>query len=791
MKNTNLFQGMKRAGIGIALLCLPLAALAGPQTQAGSYHIALSAQPGTLPATGRAKLMYTVTDSAGKPVEGVTLRSLTKMPGMNMGEREETATPVAGQPGVYAASASFAMEGGYEDTLKVEGPLGSATAQIALSTGENVAATAAVGSTGSTASSSPSLLPWIGALLVGMFIVWVVVRMRKTGQPVSLRGVASRSVLGGLLLLGLIWWGSVYAVNHFRRPGAWTPIEAQGMEMNLPAPIGTAPVELATVESGRIESVVRYTGQVVGYVEQEVTPRVTGLITWMPFYAGDRVKRGQLLARLDTSQSAPQVAVQQGQVAVSQEGVEVARKDYRQSLAMVNEAHAEVGSRQGAIEAARADVMAADQERVNAQANADAAQSMISDADAQLQAAQADQQYWREEILREAALFKAGAVTQDEVQREKAQAQNADAKVRQAQARVVQVQAQNRAAQSGLQKTAAMIASAKAKLQQAQSDLQAHEAHVRSAGAAADSARQKIAQAQAGVQQARGALASASATQGYSEIRSQTDGVVTQRIVSPGVLVNPGQTILKIAQIAPIRLQANVTEADLQKVRAGGRVLVNNANGSGGPLAARITSVAPSIDATARTGIVEAVVANTDSRFLPGQYVTLDLSTGREQNTLRIPTRALRYHTIPSGNVVSTQSTPTVWVAEPVSGQADRYTVHEVTVKTGTSDANATEILSGLEAGQKVVAAGQDYLKEDDVVSALKSQVAVSAPMRDNTGREGMQGGAGRHGGASPASADGHRLYTCLMHPEVVQDHPGKCPKCSMALVPKPTGGTR
>ena len=27
--------------------------------------------------------------------------------------------------------------------------------------------------------------------------------------------------------------------------------------------------------------------------------------------------------------------------------------------------------------------------------------------------------------------------------------------------------------------------------------------------------------------------------------------------------------------------------------------------------------------------------------------------------------------------------------------------------------------------------------------------------------------------------------YTCTMHPEVVQDKPGKCPKCSMKLVEK------
>ena len=28
-------------------------------------------------------------------------------------------------------------------------------------------------------------------------------------------------------------------------------------------------------------------------------------------------------------------------------------------------------------------------------------------------------------------------------------------------------------------------------------------------------------------------------------------------------------------------------------------------------------------------------------------------------------------------------------------------------------------------------------------------------------------------------------LYTCPMHPEVQQDHPGDCPKCGMTLEPK------
>src|SRR5207248_317582 len=36
---------------------------------------------------------------------------------------------------------------------------------------------------------------------------------------------------------------------------------------------------------------------------------------------------------------------------------------------------------------------------------------------------------------------------------------------------------------------------------------------------------------------------------------------------------------------------------------------------------------------------------------------------------------------------------------------------------------------------------------------------------------------------ASPAPPG--TIYTCPMHPEVEQDHPGSCPKCGMALEPK------
>ena len=43
------------------------------------------------------------------------------------------------------------------------------------------------------------------------------------------------------------------------------------------------------------------------------------------------------------------------------------------------------------------------------------------------------------------------------------------------------------------------------------------------------------------------------------------------------------------------------------------------------------------------------------------------------------------------------------------------------------------------------------------------------------------------HTGSTPgvtAAGAGNTRYTCSMHPEVVRDAPGSCPKCGMTLVP-------
>ena len=832
----------KALWLAMLLLCVASLAWAGPQTQIGPYRVEVTTDPGVIPV-GKAQLLLKVTDASGKPVEGAQISALTKMPGMNMGEKEESAQPMPNQPGVYSAPAAFPMGGGYAVDVQINGPQGPANGSLSLQTGQN------------TAGSSGALWwPYIVGFLLLLFVVY---RMRATNQQVNWRGVFNRQVLGGLALLAVILAVSIYAVRHFRRPGSMTPLEAQGMEMNMPAPSGTLPVELATVTRGAIASTVRYTGQAVGYIEQDVYPRVPGVMEWMPFYAGDKVKRGQLLAKLDTTQSAPQVAEKQAGVGVAQQGSEVAISEYRAALAEVGQAQAEVGiyrgavqeaknderqareaasakrgalaearsmeskaraeieakrgalaeaqnsekkaraalpessaeveAAQGALSEAQSDLAAAQEEKIGATADVESQNAQVTDAAAQMQAAQADLQYWTKEIERMKVLVKEGAVSREEFQREQAQFENAGAKVKQAQAKVTQVQAEVRGAEARVRRAESLIKSAQAKasqaaakikgsqarteqaqadipiaearvqqtqaaiesaranlggakariaqasanargadaeiaaatarVQQAEAELEAHHAHVRQTQAAANAARQKIAQAQAGVRQAQASAGGVTATLGYAEIRAEIDGVVTQRLISPGVLVQPGQAILKVAQIRPIRLQANVAESDLNKIRVGSEVTVQPRDAASGKanksVKARVTSIAPAVDAAARTGLVEAIVPNTDEQFLPGQYVVMEISTGQSFGALRVPSRAVQWHS----STLSSAAKPYLWIAKPDAG--DAFSAHHKDVRVGLGDGKFTEILEGLEENQRVIVTGQKGLQSGDKVSEI------------------------------------------------------------------------
>jgi RND family efflux transporter MFP subunit len=636
-----------------------MASLASIPGQIGSYHVRIYSEPEVIPV-GKARIRIDVTDASGKPVEGAEIRSLIQMPAMNMGEKETAAQPLRGKPGSYIVEAGFAMAGRFEASLSIRGPLGEARGKVFLETGQDTGTPTDENSS----FSFQTLLPWVlGAALLAV-LSFVLMRMRQTGQSVSPKAFLTRQTVGGLLLILAALGVSRWAIKHWRRPGSMTPIEAQRMDMNTPAPPGVALVTVAEVSHGPVESTVWYPGQVVAYNEQDIVIRSEGWLRGMPVYVGDRVRENDVVALLDISDI--------------------------QVFSDVQRMHAELRGRKEALDAAQAEVEATRQERIGAEADLASKQSLIA-------AAAADREFWQQQNARNKTLLDKRAISNEEYQRDFSMAQQASSRLEQAGAEV-------RSAQAMVRKAEAMVTATEKRLQQMTADVTAAEAAVRSA------------EARAGYDSPHRSPPRGDAEHGTVEIRAHLAGVVTARPIGLGQHVGPGQSILKIAQTDSIRLQTNVAEADLVRVKPGFRVSVRGRNAGEAPFIARVTSVAPTVDPVTRTGVVEAVAPNRDMRFLPGQYIELDISTGRIEDTVRVPLTALRVHTETGTGALAAGTSNYVWVAETSTGSAE-YTVKPVNVETGVSDGKFVQIVSGLELGQKVVTSGLNYLKRGDAVA--------------------------------------------------------------------------
>jgi multidrug efflux pump subunit AcrA (membrane-fusion protein) len=262
----------------------------------------------------------------------------------------------------------------------------------------------------------------------------------------------------------------------------------------------------------------------------------------------------------------------------------------------------------------------------------------------------------------------------------------------------------------------AMAASLAAKREAAQAKLE-------QARAMETSARKKVEAADAMVAQSRAASRTAQIVRDYVTITTRSSGYVVKRLVAPGVLVQPGMAILKIAQIDRVRLQANVGEKDVASIRVGSPIIVTTAGGQNVP--AKVTSVFPFVDQGPRTAVVEAIVENPARTLLPGQYVTMRFATGGRADALTVPRSA----------VTRMGGKAKVW-----SVRDGRAEPRDVTL--GIEGADRVEVTAGLTAGEAVVVRGLEGLYAGAHVSAD----SMPAPKGEPT-----DGGHSGHAAEPPA----------------------------------------
>lgn len=191
-------------------------------------------------------------------------------------------------------------------------------------------------------------------------------------------------------------------------------------------------------------------------------------------------------------------------------------------------------------------------------------------------------------------------------------------------------------------------------------------------------------------------------------------GVVVNRGVTVGTSVDPSTTLLTIADLSRVWVLAEVPEANIPGIRVGTPAQLDFPASGRPAFAARVDFVYPTLTDRTRTLRVRFSAANLGGSLRPGLYGTAAFESAGQPVI-----------TVPRDAVVDTGMQQHVFVAN-----GDRFEPRAVML--GVQLADRVEVRSGLEVGERIVAAGVFLL--------------------DSESRLRATGGAGGHSHGTPAT---------------------------------------
>ncbi|HUF31257.1 MAG TPA: efflux RND transporter periplasmic adaptor subunit, partial [Gemmatimonadaceae bacterium] len=194
---------------------------------------------------------------------------------------------------------------------------------------------------------------------------------------------------------------------------------------------------------------------------------------------------------------------------------------------------------------------------------------------------------------------------------------------------------------------------------------------------------------------------------------SPVSGVVTEKNVVQGQAIQAGQMLFTISDLSEVWIEAELRERELASVRTGTAADIEVAAYPDRSFTGRVEFIDPTLDSQARTAKARVAVRNGRALLKPGMFVTVRLKT---------PTRTAL--TAPTSAIIRTGERTVVFV-DVGNG---RLTPQEIDI--GRVAGEITEVLAGLEPGQRVVTSAQFLLDSEsnlaEVMKAMMGQIGAS-----------------------------------------------------------------
>jgi|GEM_PF-1487809 len=176
-------------------------------------------------------------------------------------------------------------------------------------------------------------------------------------------------------------------------------------------------------------------------------------------------------------------------------------------------------------------------------------------------------------------------------------------------------------------------------------------------------------------------------------VRSPIGGTVTSRTAQLGEYVDPTHNMFEVAATGSSTVEAQVSTAQAEGLRAGGLVTVVTSDST--RLAGRIVAVAPVVNAESRT--VPVRIEMVSGRLRPEAFATVEFDAGGSRSALVVPEGAVE------------RAEGGAFVFAEVEGEAGTFVRTEVAL--GQSTGGGVEVRSGLTAGQRIATEGVFYLR--------------------------------------------------------------------------------
>jgi len=184
-------------------------------------------------------------------------------------------------------------------------------------------------------------------------------------------------------------------------------------------------------------------------------------------------------------------------------------------------------------------------------------------------------------------------------------------------------------------------------------------------------------------------------------------GVVLDKKVVLGQAIQAGEELYTIADLSDVWVDAQLREEDAGRVGVGAMAVLQFTSDPGNSYTGRVTYVYPTLAEQARTVKARVTVPNPARRLKPGMYATVTITTSTSS--------AL---TVPRSAVIQTGERTLVFV------DSGGGSLQAEPVQLGRSGSDYVEVLSGLNAGQRVVTSAQFLLdSESNLAEVMKSMI--------------------------------------------------------------------